>query len=59
MMKDIDAVFHSIDPLINKYLVAAFIMSDNDVRNRPFSYNFDVFLNSSNPRHVKYVDLLP
>ena len=58
-MKDIDAVFHSIDSLINKYLVAAFILSDNDVHNRPFGYNFDVFLIFSNPRHVKYVDLLP
>ena len=43
MMKDVDAIFRYIDPLINTQLVATFIMRDNDVREHPFSYTFDVF----------------
>ena len=42
-MKDDDAISCDIGPLINKYVVTAFVMSENDVRKRPFSYNFDVF----------------
>ena len=59
MMKNVDTVSRYIDPFIKKYLFLAFIMLDNDVRKRAFAYNFDVFLNCSNLRHVKYEDLLP
>ena len=59
MIKNLDAVSRYIDPLINKYLVAVFIMHDNDVRKRHFAYYFDVFLNCSNHRHIKHADLLP
>ena len=34
-------------------------MRENDVRQRPFAYNFDVFFNYSNSRHVRNVDLIP
>ena len=33
-------------------------MCTDDVRQRPFAYSFDVFLNCSNPRQVKYTYLL-
>ena len=58
-MKDIDAVSRYIDSLIVKYFVAAFIMRGNDVLQRPFAYDFDVFLNCLNPLHVKNADHLP
>ena len=59
MTKDVDAISRYIDPLIKKYFVVFFIMPDNDIRKCPFAYNFDVFLNCLNLRHVKYEDLLP
>ena len=43
MMKDVDAISCYIDPLINIYLVTAFIMRNNDVRQRIFDYNFNIF----------------
>ena len=43
-MKDVDAISRYTDPLINKYLVTVFIMRDNDVRQRLFAYNLDLFL---------------
>ena len=58
-MKDVDTVSRYIGPLINKYLVAAFIMRDNYGHKRDFAYNFDVFLNCSNLRHAKHTYLLP
>ena len=33
-------------------------MRDNDIYQRPFAYNFDVFLIFSNPPHVKHIDIL-
>ena len=59
MIKDIDAVSRCIDPLINKYLVVAFILRDNDVSQRPFAYNVYVFFNCSNPSNIIYVDNTP
>ena len=59
MTKYVDAISRYIDPLINKYLVAVFITRDNNIRQRSFAYNFDVFLHCLNPRHVRHVDLLP
>ena len=63
MMRDGDDVSRYIDPLINKYFVPAIIMCDticdNDIRQCPLAYNFDAFLNYSNFRYVKHVDLLP
>ena len=59
MMKAIDAVSSYIGPLIKKYPVAALFMCENDIRQRPFAYNFDVFFNCSNCRYVQNVDLLP
>ena len=51
-MNGMYAVSRYIDPLIHKYLVTAFNMRTDDIRLRPLSYNFDVFLHCSNPRHV-------
>ena len=59
MIKYVDTVSRYIYPLINKYLVAVFIMRDNDVYQRTLANNFYVFLNCSNPRHVKHEDILP
>ena len=58
-MKDIDDISRYIDPLINKYIVVAFIMRDNDVRQRPFTYNFGTLLKYLNPRHVRHSNRLP
>ena len=52
MMNDVDTVLRSIDPFIHKHLVTAFNMRTDDIRLRPLSYNFDVSLHCSNPRHV-------
>ena len=54
MNKDVDVVSRYIDPLINKYFVIDFDVHTDDIRVRPFAYNFDVFLNYANPRHVKW-----
>ena len=53
MNKDVDVVSRYIDPLIDKYFVIDFDVRTDDIRVRPFAYNFDVFLNYANPRHVK------
>ena len=58
-MKDVDIVSCYIDSLVNKYFVAALLVRENDVRQRPFLYNFDVFFNCSNPRHIQNADILP
>ena len=42
-MKDVDVIRYT-DPHIKKCLVTVFIMRANDVRQRPFAYNFDLFL---------------
>ena len=53
MNKDVDIVSRYIDPLIDKYFVIDFDVRTDDIRVRPFAYNFDVFLNYANLRHVK------
>ena len=52
MMKDVDGVCRHIDPLIHRYLVDANVMRSNDEMLRPFAYNFNVFSQCSNSRHV-------
>ena len=58
-MIDVDAVSYYIDPLIHGYSVVSFIIYTDDIRRCLFSYNYDVFLNCSNPHNVKHVDMLP
>ena len=58
MMNDVDEVLRSIDPFIHKYLVTAFNMRTDNIRLLLFAYNFDVFLNGSNPRYANYMYLL-
>ena len=57
MMKDVDGVCRHIDPLIHRYLVDANVMRCNDEMLRPFAYNFNVFSQCSNPRHVSKHDV--
>ena len=52
IIKDVDAVSRCADPLIHKCHVAAFNMRTDNVHLRPFTYNFAVFLDCSNPHHV-------
>ena len=55
-MKDIDGVRRHIDPLIHRYLVDAAAMSSNDIALRLFAYNFDVFSQYTNLRHISHHD---
>ena len=43
MMKDFNGVCRHIDRLIHHYLVNAVVMRSDDIKLRPFAYNFDVF----------------
>ena len=52
MMKDVDGIYRHIDPLIHRYLVDANVMRSKDIMLRPFVYNFNVFSQCSNPRHI-------
>ena len=53
MMKDVDSLSRHPNLLIGQYLTNAYILRNRDLRSRQFAYNYDVFNNSSNPRHVK------
>ena len=53
MMKDVDTLSRYSNLLIDQYLTNACILRSHDLRSRPFAYNYDVFHNCSNPRHVK------
>ena len=57
MMKDVDGVCRRIDPLIHRYLVDATVMRSKDIMLRPFAYNFNIFSNFFNPRHVSKYDV--
>ena len=58
MMKDVDGVCRHIDPLFHRYLVDAAVLYSADKILRPYAYNFDVFSQCSNPRHVSLHDVL-
>ena len=58
MIKNVNGVCRHIDPLIHRYLVDATIMRFKDITLRPFSYNFNVFSQYPNPRHVPQHDVL-
>ena len=58
MMKDVDGFCRHIDPLIHRYLVDAAVMRSDDIVLRPFPYNFDVFSQCANPRHVSHHDVI-
>ena len=53
MMKNGDTISRHPNLLIGQYLTNAYILRNRDLRSRQFAYNYDVFNNSSNPRHVK------
>ena len=57
MMKDFDSVCRHIDPLIHRYLVDVTFMRSKDIIVRLFVYNFNVFSQCSNPRHVSKHDV--
>ena len=59
MMKNVDVVSRFIDPLTHKFLVTGFNVRTNNIRLRPFNYNFDVSSHCSNFRHIYDTDLLP
>ena len=52
MMKDVDSLSRHPNLLIGQYLTNACILHSRDFRSRPFNYNYDVFHNCPNPRHV-------
>ena len=52
MMKDVDSLSRHPNILIDQYLTNACILRSRDLRSRPFAYNYDVFHNCPNPRHV-------
>jgi len=58
VMKDVHCVCRHIDPLIHRYLVDAAVMRSDDIVLRPFPYNFDVFSQCANPRHVSHHDVI-
>ena len=57
MMRDVDGVCRHIDPLIHRYLVDATVMRYKGIMLRPFAYNFNIFSQYSNPRHVSKDDV--
>ena len=58
MIKNVDGVYRHIDPLIHRYLVDAATMRSGDIKLRPVAYNFDVFSQCANPRHVSHHDVI-
>ena len=52
MMKDVDGISRYVDPLVRQYNMIATCLHIDDVTKRPFAYSFDVFISSTNPRHV-------
>ena len=57
MMNNVDGVCRHIDLFIHRYLFDATVMRFNDITLRPFAYNFNVFSQCSNPRHVSQHDV--
>ena len=58
MMKDVDTVSRYIDLLVRQYNTTTARLHVKDITDRPFAYSFDVFINYTNPRHVKASDTL-
>ena len=52
MMKDVDSLSRHPNLLIGQYLANACLLRSRDLHRRPFAYNYDVFHNCPNPRHV-------
>ena len=52
MMKNIDTLSSYINPLIYQNLVTTSIMRYEDLKSRPYAYNYNVFHSFSKPRHV-------
>ena len=52
MMKDVDGISRYVDPLVRQYNMIVTCLHIDDVTKRPFAYSFDVFISSTNPRHI-------
>ena len=52
MMKDVDSLSRHPNLLIGQCLTHACILRSRDLHSRPFAYNYNVFHNCPNPRHV-------
>ena len=52
MMKDVDAYSRHFSTLVYQYLATTYFMHRRDIISRPYTYNYYVFHNCTNPRNV-------